>query len=410
MKRNYLKFVATVLFFVFLFSSFFTLTVGATDEDNVAPTFLNTPASFYFSALKTNFGNNSRQSCGYISVSMLLSFYDSYWNGDIVPDDYNMAGNYSISSNAISVTSSPGIKKDPWPIMGLNFSYDQVISNFSNQFLHLELLRIGRDVLEFLPTSIPTDPSADDDEDFRWFINDEMQISLLNYYFRDYLSLRDSEGTTDYVTIGYDTYENYVVSYPFDPSVYDPDSLVRETIIEKIRSGIPVIYNANPTTGSGHSFVAYDYDEENDAIYLHMGQPADTMHNIDTFYVSDKDPNFVYTENISCIWLEIDESKLLHKHSLFYENSNDESEHCMCEFHEQIVHNHVGEYDNTGLLTDTHNLICNWCGVVTENHSVSSYARYTKTKHKTFCECGVMTGLAFHIVPAGGIGIKICIH
>lgn len=402
MKNNGIKLISITLSFVILLSSMFTLTIGATEENDVAPTFLNTPASFYFSALNTNFGKNARNSCGYLAVSMLLSYYDHYWNDDIIPNSHNKSGSFSLASNTVSVLSSPGVYKDPWSLN--TYFYDSLITTQGpERYLHLELLRLGRDELEFTPTQIPTDPNADDDDDLRWVTNDEMLVSLLNYYFQEYLSLRGSDGTTNYVTVHSDTYENYPSS-----AFSDPDGIVRRKMIEKIKAGIPVIYNASTTTGIGHSFIAYDYDVENDAVYLHCGLD-DSNDIFNNFYISDKDPNFTYTENISCVWVEIDETKLSHEHSLFYENTADGSDHCMCEFHDHIAHNHTGEYINTGSTT-THNRNCNWCGVVAENHFVSDYGRYTEQQHKTFCECGARVGYAPHVVSTGGIGIKICIY
>ena len=44
----------------------------------------NTYASYYFSNLRDNFGNNAFGSCGYVSIGMLLSFYDVYWDDNII--------------------------------------------------------------------------------------------------------------------------------------------------------------------------------------------------------------------------------------------------------------------------------------------------------------------------------------
>ena len=41
-------------------------------------------ASYYFCDLKNYFGYNTHGSCGYVAVAMLLSYYDTYLNDNIV--------------------------------------------------------------------------------------------------------------------------------------------------------------------------------------------------------------------------------------------------------------------------------------------------------------------------------------
>ena len=43
----------------------------------------------YFDNLTTTHGHNTIGSCGYVAIDMLLCYYDTYLNDDIVPDDYD---------------------------------------------------------------------------------------------------------------------------------------------------------------------------------------------------------------------------------------------------------------------------------------------------------------------------------
>ena len=43
----------------------------------------------YFKNLKTNRLNNWHGECGYVAVTMLLSFYDTYWNDNIIEEKYD---------------------------------------------------------------------------------------------------------------------------------------------------------------------------------------------------------------------------------------------------------------------------------------------------------------------------------
>lgn len=72
--------------------------------------------SYYFSNLNENMANNLYGSCAYTSMSMLLSFYDTYWNDSIINSSYDVTTNFNISDGTrdycyapINV-SSPGIK------------------------------------------------------------------------------------------------------------------------------------------------------------------------------------------------------------------------------------------------------------------------------------------------------------
>lgn len=56
-------------------------------------------ATHYFYNLKNNFSNNLVGSCAYVALSMLLSFYDTYWD-----DSY-------ILSNGVIVISDGDYKK-----------------------------------------------------------------------------------------------------------------------------------------------------------------------------------------------------------------------------------------------------------------------------------------------------------
>jgi len=84
-------------------------------------TYINdTYASYYFSNLRENFGNNVFGSCGYISVGMLLSFYDAYWDDDFIANSYDVKSTYTSTMQPLadfylvpSNADSPGIKFEP---------------------------------------------------------------------------------------------------------------------------------------------------------------------------------------------------------------------------------------------------------------------------------------------------------
>lgn len=74
-------------------------------------------ASYYFFNLRENFGNNAFGTCSYVSLGMLLSFYDTYWDDSIIPEEYDAIANFDSSRQAGADfdllpldISSPGIR------------------------------------------------------------------------------------------------------------------------------------------------------------------------------------------------------------------------------------------------------------------------------------------------------------
>lgn len=75
------------------------------------------PDDYYFRNLTTNFGTNTIDdypgSCGYVAIEMLLSYYDTFYNDNIIDDYYDIEStkNFSYYSqlDVSSYTPSPGI-------------------------------------------------------------------------------------------------------------------------------------------------------------------------------------------------------------------------------------------------------------------------------------------------------------
>ena len=65
-------------------------------------------AAEYFANLTEHFPTNNANNCGYVAAAMLLSYYDTYWNGSIIPNWFNnpMASRVHLDD---SHYSSPGV-------------------------------------------------------------------------------------------------------------------------------------------------------------------------------------------------------------------------------------------------------------------------------------------------------------
>ena len=71
----------------------------------------DTFAESYFEHLKENFGINHHGSCGYVALGMLLSYYDTYWNDSIIPEQYD-ASSIGNEVDMVLRENSPGIVAD----------------------------------------------------------------------------------------------------------------------------------------------------------------------------------------------------------------------------------------------------------------------------------------------------------
>lgn len=416
MKRILTK-ICVFCIIVSIVASVFSVYTFADDDLNVAEMSLDTPAAFYFSALNTNYGNNIRNSCGYVAAAMLLSYYDHYWHGGIIDDKYNNTVDeeyISINSDTMTLRRSPGIETDYWtPALEHVFgNYDSFIENWGpTHYLHPELMRIGKDVLEFEHTKLDAETISGgsftdftNSNDPRWYTFPYEVYELLNYYFHDYSTLRGNDGTTSYVTVHFDTYSNYEAEA-------DPDEAIREQIIQKIKNGIPVIYMATTSDNAGHAMIAYDYDIVTDTIMFHYGYSVNTAN--PKFAVNESVSEYKY--NISCIWISIDESKLPHQCSKFYYDSFDNKTHCMCEFniHPEHVHttdNPVYQYSSNDNDARKGHWIanCYGCKALVE-HTYSYFIDFVNpNKHNCICVCGYET-TGSHIVKSSGGTIQRCV-
>ncbi len=75
---------------------------------------------YYFKNLHQNIGKNINGSCAYVALGSLLSYYDIFYNNDIVPDTYSLNGltkkfmedEYIGSSDLTKCTQSPGYTEE----------------------------------------------------------------------------------------------------------------------------------------------------------------------------------------------------------------------------------------------------------------------------------------------------------
>ena len=108
-------------------------------------------ASYYFYNLKENFGYNTHGSCGYVAAAMMLSYYDTLLNDNIIDEGYDKICTLT-SLDLEDPHSSPGILREtdslsPSGVLwGLDSgTYKTVIDNNYRDFFQLYLIKNAED-------------------------------------------------------------------------------------------------------------------------------------------------------------------------------------------------------------------------------------------------------------------------
>lgn len=259
------------------------------NEENI---FLkNNYAPLYFKNLRTNFGNNVFNSCTYVAIGMLLSYYDSYWNDDIIPENFDKKSIFSSSLSSPQMdTESPGIlfesDEDVKNLTGEE--YLDFISQNKNTYFHLKLIDQG---INFLKTNLNVN-SLD------FGVMPKMIPSLIDNYF----NLLNS--STLNVEINYQGEAN-------------ADTFT----IEKLKEGKPVLIVARygPVEDKKyHAMIACDYDENLNDIYVHTGwREESTGKTLSHISLDNFELNAIYYA------VSLDFPNTLHRHSFNYRRLGD---------------------------------------------------------------------------------------
>ena len=446
MKKLSTKITATVLLLVFMFTGMFAIAVNAETDTS------------YKICVQDHFSNlhgtnkvppNMDGTCTFVAMSMLLSFYDAYWNDSFVtPDGSNntsnnlewQKGTYSSSRDKLYASFNANDEVDAWN------NHSGTIYNFvaDNKDKYLQSYLI--DMCNELP------------------IIDE--FGVLDYQVQDLLE------QYLYVKRGFDSTE-ITVNIQYEREV-GQETFVN-TMKEQITAGNPVIFfglsldilpeelDSDAVRCGGHAMIGYDVTtdvEGNDDIVLHTGLNGEDD---ETYRTTD----FQFLNSI--IWLEINENKVLHECSNYYYDLITDSNICACEVYyythtSHSIHPHkIFEYYNSqnhsykcgcGYISNiqahnfsysnnnsvqhlkncpdcnyyylenhnytiplepvselNHNLKCT-CGAIsstTESHYVDDYTSKNADVHYVYCKCGYLIRTEAHImVPTGKIGSRAC--
>ena len=446
MKRFLTKSIAIMVAFVIILA-IATIPASATSETCVED---------HFSKLKSYWDENllvratppSVESCGYVALSMLLSFYDSYWNDVFVADRYEWnKGIYNSQTGELIRTFAAIDEAEDWItyVADLELNANEVPYPYypfyaqMNSDLYFEsyLASIGINDLKFHREDDTLPLSGNE---LRYFIE---------YYLISECSFNNAR---------------YILRY----EEQDEDDAV-EIIKEKVEQGTPVIYYAgrrvNENEQEGHFMIAYGVDEHGN-IMLHTGwqikehrilltEPGTEDYYKNEGETGDQPTLTDYTLFRGIYWLDV--TGIPHTHSYNYINSVTNEPLCSCQIysshpehesnHKYFVktnsekrweecacgdtinmHTHEKNYTIDSLeLHSEECSICDYeaqvehtfylksfnsiyhieeceCGMVGEitEHAESNYSKQNNTSHSILCNCGYVMGTASHsLVPFG---------
>ena len=232
-------------------------------------------APYYFGHLTDNFPTNTNESCVYIAASMLLSFYDTYWDDSIISQNYE-SNPTTLNNESILETKSPGVSNeyDDWITYFGN--YENFIEDYYQTYFHMLLLHIEKSRYGH----------------YEYALNHFGTYYLLHDYIYDYRNYGPNNVNL----------------------IYSPVN-VRNEVIYYVSQGIPVILGLEkPGEVGGHAVVAYDYDSTEDKIYCHFGWHENKIH------VTPESQGYtIYTDYVGYNFLST------HSHTHNYVDSNNNS-------------------------------------------------------------------------------------
>lgn len=429
MKRKCIAILCAALVVIATLSPSIALVAGAAENAGMSRVEQLKRTSYpflYFYNLEDNFSDNAVGTCGYVAMAMLLSYYDCFWDDNLVPDEY-MTSDFGPENEREGEFlsfyyrhySSPGspeaipedIRDDlssVWDTIHANEETDEtgrvfedeknmiwsIYQHYSSQYstnsLHSLLIDLleeqnsilsASDVLTIIDEitlesivdgnydnvlSDTVKATLSEPDHVRGSLPESMQRELVLEYLQHVAASNESFNASNWTPILEDNFiDTYTSEYDQN---YDPVALgtfetnhdyLRYKVIEYIKAGIPVFvtieYKDDRTDekcDSAHCAIAYDYDEENDIIYVHSGwqRRAGSYYNINSFGYDT-----VYIR--SYLVLEYTGE---HVHSNNYYFDDTPSGVCSCQ-----LPNHQHEHTYMSVSSDKHRQSC-WCGATEE--------------------------------------------
>ena len=302
-----------------------------TNYDSSGSTFYSYSSylDFYFSNLQGNMGRNVRGTCGYVAIAMLLSYYDSLTNDNLIPENYDINNVEIASIPLVNRSESPGVLCEEVP-QSCNANNDTEYNNFLYSMrdvsLHAKLIALNNYVYG-------------------------TSYSSRTYVLNTFLTNISNFSSYTITGINYDYY--FLSTTPLSTRQYYSD-VVKQYIISSVQNGIPVLASATTTlNNSHHAFIIYGYDSDTDSLIANFGWGYGSSRvfiNSSSFYSLLK----------SAMVLNITSS-----------------------------HQHSNNYIFRSPYSDVYNYFGCPCGYTNHTHTYDYYYQsLTAAKHKAFCTCG----------------------
>ncbi len=266
----------------------------------------------YYDNLKENYGYNQMGSCGYVALSILLSYYDNYLSDDIIDERYDVAARLDVN-DFITKRCSPGTNNEiAYNYKNFNTYYNYILNTKSKVF-HTYLISLGID-LGIHKKNV---------DDYGTTFNDRLKV------LKKYLT-------------------NKNIDYKIESKEKNAfANNVKSFVIENVKKGNPVLVGIE-NSEEAHAVIAYEYDEINDKIYCHFGDKMRTRSTIE-------DSEFPTYEN--ALVLKINKN---HVHTENY--IVDGKVYCYCNPHIKVYKELSHNYEYTSIDSSNHNIYCE-CGL-----------------------------------------------
>ena len=293
--------------------------------------------TYYFSNLLENFGNNQVGTCEYVAIGEVLTYFDTFFNDDIVPEAYDVISEANSTDEALE--NSPGSK---FEILddSTTKKYREELNRTKNNNLHSLLVHQN--------TSFGAN-AYDDQDIIKNFLSDNLKNSFIFLVLEANSSLSISEKN--------ETLQNYARKL--------------------IQRGVPPIMSIAKVDGNGkmydfHAVVAYDYDD-NGELYMHTGWKISNNH-LKLEQISDEGYDVMHTMSIII-------PVLPHSHSNNYKiyYNNGEQFYYFCPCGTTIGHTHEFTYQKYD--SAQHIQTCIHC------HEVQ-YRNHIYLSERATCICG----------------------
>ena len=243
----------------------------------------------YFNHLSEYQPLNEYGSCAYVSLISVMSYYDSFFNDCIIPERYDFYDD-TLETYQQAYAISPGTKSESCIQQQFQsyyyFCHSTMLDNLQSRLTVIKNQFYGTDT-----------PNA--------FVASTGMYSYQNV-LNNFYSFEQSN-----ISVSFTTYSNKT------------QAQYEQIIKSLINQEKPVIVEIrNSSTGSGHSVVAYDFDENN--IYANYGWGPIHTHN--TLFYSDFDA-------ISGVCaIDFSANKHIHSNNYFYGGKG----HCGCGLSDEI--------------------------------------------------------------------------